>query len=293
MAAFGKLITAMVTPFRADLSLDTATAGRLATKLADEGSEGIVVSGTTGESATLSASEKLALLEAVLEAVGDRVAVIAGTGTNSTAQTMELTRAAEAAGAHGLLVVSPYYNRPPQEGLFRHFQAVAGSTSLPVMVYNVPGRTGQNMEAGTVLRLAQIPNITAVKEASGNLDQVTDIIRGAPQGFQVYSGDDKLLLALLALGAAGVVSVASHLVGRKLKALLERSAAGDPPGALSLHNALTPLFRALFITSNPIPLKHALRRTGFDCGGVRPPLVDVTQDEAAAIDRALTAACLL
>lgn len=279
----------MVTPFTATGEIDLEGAKKLAKYLIDHGSDGLVVAGTTGESPTLSQEEKIALFAAVKEAVGDRAAVIAGTGGNSTAASIKLTREAEKLGVDGIMLVVPYYNRPSQEGLYQHFKAIAESTSLPVMLYNVPSRTGRNMEAETTLRLAQIDNIVAVKEASGDLDQVTAILRNAPKDFLVYSGDDSITLPLMAIGGYGIVSVASHVVGERMQAMVQAYVQGDTAKAAAIHQELFPVFKALFITTNPVPVKAALNMLGLPGGPVRLPLVEATAAEKEKIAAALQA----
>lgn len=285
---FGRLLTAMVTPFKADLTVDYGRAAELARYLVDSGSEGLVVSGTTGESPTLSTDEKLKLFEVVLEAVGDRASVIAGTGSNSTAGSIELTRRAEAIGVHGAMLVVPYYNKPPQEGLYRHFRAIAESTGLPLMLYNVPGRTSCNLAVATTLRLAEIPNVAAIKEASGNLDQVAEILKEAPEGFAVYSGDDSLTLPMMAIGSVGIVSVAAHVAGPQMRDMINAFVSGRNREAAALHLRLMPLFKGLFATTNPILVKAALRVRGFEVGGLRPPLVEATEKELLALREAMS-----
>ena len=279
MTVFGSLITAMVTPFKKDLSVDYDRAAELAVRLVETGSEGIVVAGTTGESPTLSSNEKVRLFETVVEAVGTRAAVLAGTGSNSTADSIALTKKAEITEVKGIMLVTPYYNKPPQEGLYRHFKAVAESTRLPVMLYNVPGRTGVNLLPATVLRLAQISNIVAVKEASGNLEQASEICRKAPRGFAVYSGDDSLTLPIMSVGGCGIVSVASHIVGEAMSGMIKSFVSGDVATAAKIHGQLMPLFKGLFFTTSPAPVKAALRLTGFDVGTPRLPLVDLDERE--------------
>ena len=279
MAVFGRLITAMVTPFKEDLSVDYDRAAELAVRLVGTGSEGIVVAGTTGESPTLSSNEKVKLFETVVEAVGGRAIVLAGTGSNSTTDSIALTKKAEITGVKGIMLVTPYYNKPSQEGLYQHFKAVAESTQLPVMIYNVPGRTGVNMLPATVLRLAQIPNIVAVKEASGTPEQASEICRKAPEGFSVYSGDDSLTLPIMSVGGCGIVSVASHIVGEPMSRMIKAFVSGDVAGAAKIHGQLMPVFKGLFFTTNPVPVKAALRLTGFDVGGPRLPLVDLDAKE--------------
>ncbi len=272
MPELGRLITAMVTPFAADSAVDYASAKRLALALLDSGSEGVVVAGTTGESATLSRAEKLRLFEEIKQAVGDRGAVIANTGTNDTAESVELTREAERTGVDGILAVTPYYNRPPQSGLEQHFTAIAEATSLPVILYNVPGRTSVNLEAETTVRLSSVPNIAGIKEAAGDLQQVTDVIRDAAPGFRVWSGADEHTLAIVAAGGYGAISVVSHLVGRQVAEMIAAAAAGSGAEAASIHDRLLPLIEALFVVTSPIPLKYAMNRLGFPAGGVRLPL---------------------
>lgn len=290
---YGRVIPAMVTPFDAGGAVDYGRAGELARHLVDLGCDGIVVAGSTGEAPVLDDGEKERLLAAVVEAVGERVFVWAGTGTYDTRHTVELSRRAEAAGADGLLVVAPYYNKPPQEGLFRHFQAVAGAVSLPILLYNIPGRTGVNLAPATVARLAEIPNIVGIKESTGNLDQASEIRALTPPEFLIYSGDDSLTLPLLAVGAHGVISVAAHLVGDRLQAMIAAFERGDVAGARAIHLELLPLFKGLFVTTNPIPVKAALRLNGWDVGGLRLPLVPPAPAEEETLRRILGALGLL
>lgn len=286
MSRFGGLVTAMITPMRPDGSVDYAGAAALAHHLVANGSEGLVVCGTTGESPTLSPDEKVDLFRAVKEAVQGRAAVIAGTGTYATAESVHLSRRAAAVGCDGLLAVVPYYNRPPQEGLYRHFKAIAEATDLPVMLYNIPGRTSQNLTVETVERLARLPNIVAIKEASKDLDQVAQIRARAPE-VAVYAGDDALTLPTLSVGGVGVVSVASHLVGPRLATLIAAFRGGRVQEAASIHGELLPLFRALFITTNPIPVKYACGLLGLPAGPCRLPLCEPAPAEADAIRRCL------
>lgn len=294
MASFGRVITAMVTPMDRTLAVDYDRAAALAKRLVERGSDGLVVCGTTGESPTLTDEEKVRLFHTIREAVGRRAAVIAGTGTYNTAHSIHLTTEAERAGCDGVLLVNPYYNKPSQEGLYQHFKAIAESTRLAVMLYNIQGRTSVNCEPATVARLAQIPNIVAIKEASGSLDQMSQIRKVTPPEFLLYSGDDSLTLPLLAVGGHGVVSVASHLAGREIREMIEAFVAGDVRGATAMHLRLWPLFKVLFITTNPVPVKAALALAGFDAGSLRLPLVEATpkeRDQIAAVlkDLALTA----
>ncbi len=293
MVEFGHVITAMATPFDREGRVDYDRAAELARRLADRGSESLVVAGTTGESPTLSDEEKVELFRTVKQAVGQRVKVIAGTGTYDTAHSIHLSREAQRAGADGLLLVNPYYNRPSQEGLYAHFRAVAESTTLPVILYNIPGRTGVNCLPETVARLAQVPNIVAIKEASGSLDQASEVRKRTPPDFLLYSGDDSLTLPMLAVGGVGVVSVASHLVGEEIGQMIRAFLAGDVRRALEIHLRLWPLFKVLFITTNPVPLKAALRLTGFDVGAPRLPLVEATPREQEQIRGVLQDLALL
>ncbi len=293
MARFGHVITAMVTPMDRTLAVDYDRAAALAKRLIDSGSDGLVVCGTTGESPTLSDEEKVRLFQAIRKAVGTSAQVIAGTGTYDTAHSIHLTREAERAGCDGVLLVNPYYNKPSQEGLYRHFRAVAESTRLPVMLYNIQGRTSVNCEPATIARLAEIPNIVAVKEASGSLDQMSQIRKLTPPEFHLYSGDDSLTLPLLAVGGTGVVSVASHLAGREIKAMIQAYHAGEVQRAQALHMRLWPLFKVLFITTNPVPVKAALALAGFDVGGLRLPLVEATAKEREQIGAVLKELALI
>lgn len=293
MAQFGHVITAMATPFDREGRLDYVRAADLARRLVDHGSESLVVAGTTGESPTLTDEEKVELFRTVKQAVGTRGQVIAGTGTYDTAHSIHLSKAAAKAGADGLLLVNPYYNRPSQDGLYAHFRAVAESTPLPVILYNIPGRTGVNCLPETVARLAQVPNIVAIKEATGSLDQASDVRKRTPPEFLIYSGDDSLTLPLLAVGGTGVVSVAGHLVGVEIGEMIRAFFAGDVRRALEIHLRLLPFFKVLFITTNPVPLKAALRFAGFDAGGPRLPLVEATAKEQEQIRAVLAELSLL
>jgi 4-hydroxy-tetrahydrodipicolinate synthase len=292
MTRFGRLLTAMVTPFdEPNGALDLDQAKRLATALFDSGTEGLVVCGTTGESPTLSNHEKLALLEATVEVAHARGApVIAGTTTYNTAESVELSREAARLGVDGILGTVPYYNNPPQEGLFQHFRAIAHAVDLPVILYNIPSRSPRNMEASTTLRLArEVSNIVGVKEASANFKQIGEIIRDAPEGFRVWSGNDADILTILALGGYGVVSVAAHLAGRHISELIAAYLEGDNAGAAGLHHSLMPLVDALFVTSSPIPLKYALNKIGMRVGNPRLPLVPIDPKSQAVMDAALEA----
>lgn len=275
MTTFGRVMTAMITPFREDGSVNYEVAESLAAHLAKHGTDTLVVCGTTGESPTLTWDEEYQLFQVVQQAVAGQAKVVAGTGSNSTAEAIAATQKASKLGLDGTLQVVPYYNKPPQEGLYQHFQSIAqASTDLPLILYNVPGRTGQNLSPETVSRLAEIPNIVAVKEASGNLDQVSLIRRSTPEDFSIYSGDDSLTLPMLAVGAQGVISVASHLVGEQLQTMIQAFEQGQVKTASQIHLQLFPLFKALFYSTNPIPVKAALRLQGWQVGTTRLPLAD-------------------
>jgi 4-hydroxy-tetrahydrodipicolinate synthase len=290
---FGSVVTAMVTPFRDDHAVDLDRAQELASWLVDNGSDAIVVAGSTGESPTLTHKEKAELFRAVGEAIRGKGQLVCGTGTYSTAETLELTQAAEDAGADGLLVVTPYYNKPPQRGLIAHFERLAAATDLPIVLYNIPGRTGTRIEHATLLQLAKRPNIVAVKDSTGDFQSISKLIAEAPAGFEVYSGDDWATFGYVCLGAVGVVSVASHLVGTQIRQMVDLIGSGDVPAARKLHEALSPLFNALFVTSNPIPLKAALEMVGRGCGEPRLPLVPATAEERERVRKALEDAGLL
>lgn len=291
MAQFGRVLTAMVTPFTEDGSgVDFDQARCLAEALVSAGSDGLVIAGTTGEAPTLSHDEKLRLFEVAVEVAHAQGAhVIAGTTNNNTAESIALSREARRLGVHGILGTVPSYNNPPQEGLYQHFKTIAAAVDLPVVLYNVPTRTARNMDAETTLRLARdVSNIVGIKEASGNLKQIGEILRGAPDRFLLWSGNDADLLPVLSLGGYGIVSVASHLVGVQLRALVRSYLEGDHPAAAELHHRLMPLVDALFITSSPIPLKYALNRIGMRVGPTRLPLVPIDARSKAAVDAALT-----
>ena len=290
---FGSVVTAMVTPFREDHAVDLHGAQELAAWLVDNGSDAVVVAGSTGESPTLTFKEKSELFRAVGEAIRGRGKLICGTGTYSTAETLELTQAAEDADADGLLVVTPYYNKPPQRGLVAHFERIAEATELPLILYNIPGRTATRIEHETLLRLAAKPNIVAVKDSTGDFQAISRLIAEAPDGFEVYSGDDWAAFGYVCLGAVGIVSVASHLVGGQIRQMIDLIQTGDIPAARKIHEELSPLFNALFVTSNPIPLKAALEMVGRSCGEPRLPLVPATNEERTRVRKALEAAGLL
>ena len=285
---FGRVLTAMVTPFDGAGNVDYAEAGRVAQWLAEHGSDGLVVTGTTGESATLTRDEKLQLYAAVRSAVGPKTKVLAGTGSYDTAETVLLSVEAEETGVDGLLVVTPYYNKPSQEGLYHHYKTIAEATTLPVVLYNVPGRTHVNMEPATVLRLAQIENIVAIKEASALLAQVGEILLNAPDGFQLYGGADEVNLPVLALGGVGNISVISHVVGPDLQKMHRAFFSGDMAAARALHLGTLPMTRAMFSAPSPVPTKTALAMLDVLPGSrVRLPLVDASEKERALIHAAL------
>jgi 4-hydroxy-tetrahydrodipicolinate synthase len=290
---FGSLVTAMVTPFRSDHAVDYDGAQELASWLVAHGSDAVVVAGSTGESPTLTYKEKAELFRAVGEAVRGKGQLICGTGTYSTAETLELTQAAEDAGADGLLVVTPYYNKPPQRGLIAHFERIADATELPVIAYNIPARTATRIEHDTLLRLAERPNIVAVKDSTGDFQGISRLIAESPDGFEVYSGDDWATFGYVCLGAVGVVSVAAHLVGPQIRQMIELIETGDVPAARKIHEDLSPLFNALFVTSNPIPLKAALDMVGRSAGEPRLPLVPATTEERERVRKALEDAGLV
>ena len=281
---FGRLITAMVTPFDADGRVDYDQAQRLARALLASGSDGVVVSGTTGEAPTLSHAEKLDLYRAVKSAVGSDGAVLAGTSTYNTQESVELSKEAAGIGVDGLLLTVPYYNRPPQEGLYRHFEAIAAAVDIPCVLYNIPSRTGVNMTPETVVRLARIPNIVGIKEASGSNDAVSKIVQDAGADFRVWSGDDQTTLPFLSVGAYGVICTCSNIVGRQMKSLIEAFVDGRTADAAATHRRLLPLMSALMtVAANPIPIKHAMNASGFRVGGLRLPLVDLDTDASARL----------
>lgn len=285
--AFGRLLTAMITPFNKDLEVDYKKAQQLAEYLLANGNDGIVVAGTTGESPTLSKNEKINLFKAVKEVVGNKGQVIAGTGSYSTKDSIELTRAAEEVGVDGVMLVVPYYNKPPQQALVQHFTSIAQSTQLPVLLYNVPGRTASNMLPETVAQLAKISNIIGIKEAAGDMDQVSLLKECVPDNFQIYSGDDSLTLPMLALGAHGVISVAGHIVGNEIQEMISSFMEGDIAKAQRIHKKLFPVFKTMFIATNPIPVKAAVNLIVFDVGQMRLPMIEATEEQKAKILQAL------
>lgn len=281
---FGRMIPAMVTPFDQDLELDLKQARALARRLVDGGADALIINGTTGESPTVFYPQKMQLFEAVVSEIDGQVPVIANVGDNCTADTVDFARDVQKLGVDGFMLVVPYYNKPPQEGLYQHFKTIAQSVDLPCILYNIPGRCVINMTAETTLRLAHdVDNIVAIKEASGNLDQVAEIINGAPEGFEVYSGDDALTYDLMKLGGAGVISTIGNVAPARMKEIVDLCAKGDFEAAAKANAALLPLMDELFITSNPIMVKEALNLLGFPVGGVRLPLVNATAEQSAQL----------
>jgi 4-hydroxy-tetrahydrodipicolinate synthase len=276
------MLTAMVTPFDETGEVDLKQAQRIARALIETGTQGIVVAGTTGEAPTLRHQEKLELFRAVKEAAANDAAVLAGTSTYDTRESIALSRDAEACGVDGLLLTAPYYNRPSQEGLYRHFEAIAAAVNIPAVLYNIPSRTGINVNAETIVRLSKIPNIIGDKEASGNLDAVATIVENAADGFLVWSGDDGFTLPLLSLGGYGVVSVCSHIIGRQMRSLIEDFVAGRVVEAAATHRRILPLINAVMAgaAANPVPVKHVMNQLGMNVGGVRLPLYDLDEAES-------------
>jgi 4-hydroxy-tetrahydrodipicolinate synthase len=279
MVLFGRLSTAMVTPFDKKGHIDFTKTTQLINHLIENGSDSLVVAGTTGESPTLSKEEKLALFQHVVKVVNKRVPVIAGTGSNNTYASIELTKKAEQLGVDAIMLVAPYYNKPNQEGLYQHFKAVAESTSLPVMVYNIPGRAVVNILPDTVVRLSSIPNIVAVKEASGDLNAMSYIIANTPEDFLLYSGDDGITVPVLSIGGVGIVSVASHIIGNEMQDMIQAFLVGENQTAAKMHQKLLPIMQGLFAAPSPAPVKTALQLKGLDVGSVRLPLVSLTELE--------------
>ena len=281
---FGRMIPAMVTPFDENLDLDLKQARALARRLVENGADALIINGTTGESPTVFYPQKMKLFEAVVSEIDGEVPVIANVGDNCTADTVDFARDVQKLGVDGFMLVVPYYNKPPQEGLYQHFKTIAGSIDLPCILYNIPGRCVINMTAETTLRLAnEVDNIVAIKEASGNLEQVAAILAGAPEGFEVYSGDDALTYDIMKLGGAGVISTIGNVAPDRMKEIVDLCASGDFEAAAKANEALLPLMNELFITSNPIMVKEALNLLGFPVGGVRLPLVNATAEQSAEL----------
>ncbi|MDC3414008.1 4-hydroxy-tetrahydrodipicolinate synthase [Terrihalobacillus insolitus] len=285
---FGQVLTAMVTPFDQNGELDLVATKGLVNYLIANGSNGLVIAGTTGESPTLSHEEKLQLFRFVVQEVNGRVPVIAGTGSNNTKASIELTKEAEAIGVDAIMLVTPYYNKPSQEGLYQHFQTIAESTTLPIMLYNIPGRSVINMEPETIIRLSQMENIVSIKEASGDLDRVTEIISKTPNDFSLYSGEDSQTLPTLAVGGTGIVSVASHVIGNEMQEMVHCFRKGDVANAAAIHQYIFPMMKALFAAPSPTPVKEALNRIGVPVGSVRLPLIPLNDAEKASLERVIT-----
>ena len=283
LGRFGSVVTAMITPMRHDGSLDAHEAARLASWLIDNGSTALVIAGTTGEGPTLSDEEKLTLFRSIVDALQTRAPVIANVGTNDTLRSTEFAKRAADCGVHALMAVGPYYNKPPQAGLMKHFTAIADATNLPMMIYNIPGRTGVNILPETIIALADHPKIVAVKESSGDISQLAEIAARAPESFDCYSGDDHLALPHAAVGGCGVVSVASHLAGLDIAEMFTTFAQGDNQGATAVHHRLMPLFRALFAVTSPIPVKAAVGMLGFATGSCRAPLCELSGEQMRAL----------
>ncbi|MCH6264256.1 MULTISPECIES: 4-hydroxy-tetrahydrodipicolinate synthase [Neobacillus] len=284
---FGQVLTAMVTPFDQDGEIDFNATRDLVNYLLANGTDGLVVCGTTGESPTLSTEEKVALFKFVVEVADGRVPVIAGTGSNNTRASISLTKLAEEVAVDGIMLVAPYYNKPSQEGMYQHFKAIAESTSLPVMLYNIPGRSVVNISAETVIRLSQIPNIVAVKEASGHLDDMAEIIKQTDDDFSLYSGDDGMTLPVLSIGGVGVISVASHIIGNEMQDMVSRFKNGDLAGAADAHRELLPIMKALFAAPSPAPVKASLNMKGINVGGLRLPLIPLNEEETRTLQNVL------
>lgn len=284
---FGQIVTAMVTPFEASGDIDFSATAALVEHLIETGSDALVVAGTTGESPTLSTDEKIDLFKFVVDTVQGRIPVIAGTGSNNTRASITLTRGAEEAGVDAVMLVTPYYNKPSQEGMFQHFAAIAASTDLPIMLYNIPGRSVVNLSVDTIVRLAAISNIVSIKEASGNLDAAAAIIEQTPDNFSLYSGDDGLTLPLLSIGGTGVVSVAAHIIGREMQQMVSSFKTGDTVKAAQLHRTLLPVMNSLFAAPNPVPVKTALNLSGVAVGGVRLPMIPLTEQETLTLRNSL------
>lgn len=284
---FGRLLTAMVTPFDQSGNIDYVKTEKLIYHLLSNGTDGLVITGTTGESPTLSKEEKLSFIQFVVKHVNKRVPVIAGTGSNNTRESIALTKQAETIGVDGVMLVTPYYNKPSQEGMYQHFLAIANATKLPVMLYNIPGRSVVGLTTETVIRLAEIENITSIKEASGDLETMTTIIRETPDSFVLYSGDDGLTLPVLAIGGYGIVSVSSHIIGNEMKAMIAHHLNGEVQQAAEIHQHILPIMKALFIAPNPTAVKEALAMIGVTVGSVRLPLIPLNQEERQRLEETL------
>jgi 4-hydroxy-tetrahydrodipicolinate synthase len=286
-AGLGVILTAMVTPLDADLAVSEPAVRRLARHLVEHGSDGLVVTGTTGESPTLDDDEKLRVLEAVIDEVGDEATVIAGTGSNDTAHSVNLTRAATERGADGVLVVTPYYNKPSPRGLKAHFEAVAAATDRPMLVYNIPGRCVINLDPGLLAELSEVPNIVGIKQANDDMEQARAIVEHT--GLDLYAGDDNLLRSFAEIGGAGGVCVASHLVGTRMREMYDAAVAGDDERARAIDSELADVYETLFFVASPAPIKAALNLLGLEAGGCRLPITDLTEDELPRVSAMLEA----
>ncbi|MBO0588339.1 4-hydroxy-tetrahydrodipicolinate synthase [Sporosarcina sp. E16_8] len=284
---FGQVLTAMVTPFDDNGEIDFQATKILINYLIANGTEGLVVSGTTGESPTLTDEEKVNLFKFTVDVVNGRVPVIAGTGSNNTRGSIELTILAEDVGVDGIMLVAPYYNNPCQEGLYQHFKTIAEVTSLPILLYNVPGRSVVNISVETVIRLSKIPNIVSIKEASGNLDMMAEIINHTPEDFSLYSGDDGLTIPVLSIGGIGVISVASHVIGNEMQTMIGHFKSGNIHEAARDHRRLLPIMKALFAAPNPAPVKAALNLKGIPVGGVRLPMIPLNDEQLSTLQQVL------
>ncbi|ANC76918.1 4-hydroxy-tetrahydrodipicolinate synthase [Fictibacillus phosphorivorans] len=284
---FGSISTAMVTPFDSKGNIDFGRTTKLVNHLINNGTDSLVVAGTTGESATLTTEEKVALFKHVVKVVDKRVPVIAGTGSNNTKASIDLSKKAEEIGVDAIMIVAPYYNKPSQEGIIAHYKAIASAVSLPIMAYNIPGRSVISFSVDTVLRLAEVPNIVALKDAGGNLDTMSEVIENTPEDFVVYSGDDGLTLPSLAIGSAGIVSVASHVIGNEMQEMIKAFRDGENREAARIHRKLLPVMQELFKAPSPAPVKTALQVKGLDVGGVRLPLLPLNQSEREALSNRL------
>ncbi|WP_391208745.1 4-hydroxy-tetrahydrodipicolinate synthase [Psychrobacillus sp. L4] len=280
----GQVSTAMVTPFRLDGFIDYIATEKLVEHLISNGTDSLVVCGTTGESPTLSTSEKLELIQFVVEKVNKRIPVIAGTGSNNTADSIDLSLKAEALGVDAIMIVTPYYNKPNQRGMIAHFEAIANATNLPIVLYNIPGRSGVNLEAETIVELSKNPSIQVVKETSGSLDQMTKILANTEEDFLVYSGDDALTLPLLAIGGTGIISVASHVIGKDIQEMTHAFHEGNHKHAAKIHQRILPVINGLFQHPNPVVVKYALSKVGVDVGSLRLPMVEMTEEEKISFD---------
>ncbi|MBX9972463.1 4-hydroxy-tetrahydrodipicolinate synthase [Cytobacillus firmus] len=283
MVLFGRVSTAMVTPFDHKGHIDFPKTTQLINHLIENGTDSLVIAGTTGESPTLTKEEKLALFKHAVKVADKRVPVIAGTGSNNTYESIELTKKAEQIGVDAIMIVAPYYNKPNQEGLYQHFKAIAESTSLPVMVYNIPGRSSVNILPETIIRLSEISNIAAVKEASGDLNAMAKIIANTDDDFMLYSGDDGLTLPCMAIGGTGIVSVASHVIGNEMQEMITAYLNGENEKAAKIHQKILPIMEGLFAAPSPVPVKTALQLKGLDVGSVRLPMVPLTEQERSAV----------